>query len=790
MNLIKNAGLHRGLLGGVLLIVFLMLSVGCAQAGISYKWTSQIVIEDMPDCDIQDVYDALSPVNGDLLLHPDPVDPTIWYVNRTLLVDRSNFTLSPDRGVTEIRIDNHGLQTYTIHGTPGTSDGIIMDGITYTGWNITSMTPRTENKKTLEISKGNVHNTTFQYISQVYLYNVINGEFSELTFRNCSEITSKSSSLRVDDSTGVTAHDLYTYDSIGIMALTNTTYSNFSDIYAENIEWYGIGLTEASDHNTFRRVTVIDFDDYLDYRSDSGAFYTMSCNYTTGYDFYINGTPWSSLAPGGYFQHFENITIKNTGHNSIDLHNVRDSTFVNCSLYAPPADSPWADGHGDQTNNVLITAGIASQLHSSNISMTDIYCYNAGMSIQTGVDHIYLENLTLEGEGPHIYASADYFTLKNFRFIPNVGEELDSSLTLEIDYEKPERLLNNTIIDGDVYGLSILQENRNRFLNVKYTYNNYKNHTRYFYGDFVVKDATGSPLDGVISVTNDISTNEKYSNADGWGENKQTFNVTSGRTALPDSNRYDSIALTDSWNDPNNTVIDFIHSAAIFTSQGDVTLNNINPNSNWYRSNPQNSRYTIVAIVNDSANTHITGYAPSVDENEFTTGDSVTYQVWTSEDVDSISWKKGGVEVNNDSLSYTTTYTDDPVTISFSATDANGDISQTWDYYPLVAAFSANNTTGTAPATIQFTDGSQGSPTSWAWDFENDGTVDSTEQNPIWYYESDGSYDVNLTVSNELGSDSEVKEDYIVLTNPYVPPLLVSASVIVMYFFMRSRRWW
>ncbi len=778
--------------GFLCVVIFLILSVSCAQAGISYKWTSQIVIEDMPDCDIQDVYDALSPVNGDLLLYPDPVDPSIWYVNRTILVDRSNFTLSPERGVSEIRIDNQlgGKQTYTIHGTPGASNGIIMDGITYTGWDMLNDAPRESTKRTLEISKGHINNTIFQNISQVKIYNTFDTTLSNITIYNGSSMDSKSSTFRIDDSSNNSVYNLTFMNSVGTLLLSNATHNYFEDVYAEHIDWYGIGLTDASDYNTFRRVTVIDFDNYLDYRTDSGAFYTMACNYTQGYDFFINGTPWSSLAPGGYFQHFENITIKNTGHNSIDLHNVRDSTFQNCSLYCPPADSPWADGKGDQTNNVLITAGYAWQLHSSNISMKDIYCYNAGMSIQTGVDHIYLENITLEGEGPSIYASVDYFTLKNFRFIPNIGEELDSRLSIEIDDEKPETALNNTIIDGDVYGLSILDENRNRFLNVKYTYNNYKNHTKYFYGDFVVKDAADNSLNGTVSLTNDVSTDEKYSNADGWGKNKQTFNVTSGRTALPDSNRYDSISFTDSWNDPNSSIIDFTHSAAITTSSGDVTLDNINPDPTWYRPNPQQSKYTITAIINNSENTHITGYAPSVDENEFSIGDQVTYRIWTSEPVDSISWKKNGVEVNNDSLSYTTTYTADPVTISFSATDANGDISQTWDYYPLVSAFTANNTTGTAPATIQFTDGSQGSPTTWAWDFENDGTIDSTEQNPIWTYDTDGDYTVNLTVSNELYTDSEVKVDYIQLTNPYIPPLLVTASAIVMYFFMRSRRWW
>jgi len=78
-----------------------------------------------------------------------------------------------------------------------------------------------------------------------------------------------------------------------------------------------------------------------------------------------------------------------------------------------------------------------------------------------------------------------------------------------------------------------------------------------------------------------------------------------------------------------------------------------------------------------------------------------------------------------------------------------------------VAAFTADVTSGDAPLTVTFTDASTGTPTSWAWDFTNDGTVDSTEPSPSHIYETAGTYTVNLTVTNAGGSDSEVKTDYI-----------------------------
>ncbi|MCK9331128.1 MAG: DUF3344 domain-containing protein, partial [Candidatus Cloacimonetes bacterium] len=81
-----------------------------------------------------------------------------------------------------------------------------------------------------------------------------------------------------------------------------------------------------------------------------------------------------------------------------------------------------------------------------------------------------------------------------------------------------------------------------------------------------------------------------------------------------------------------------------------------------------------------------------------------------------------------------------------------------------VAQFSANTTSGEAPLTVRFTDESTGTPTAWAWDFENDGSIDSSDQNPAYTYSTAGTYTVNLTVTNAAGSDSEVKAGYITVT--------------------------
>jgi len=80
-----------------------------------------------------------------------------------------------------------------------------------------------------------------------------------------------------------------------------------------------------------------------------------------------------------------------------------------------------------------------------------------------------------------------------------------------------------------------------------------------------------------------------------------------------------------------------------------------------------------------------------------------------------------------------------------------------------VADFSGDPTSGVEPLTVQFTDLSTGSPTSWSWDF-GDGAGTSTAQNPSYTYQSAGTYTVSLTATNAYGSDTETKVDYITVS--------------------------
>ena len=79
------------------------------------------------------------------------------------------------------------------------------------------------------------------------------------------------------------------------------------------------------------------------------------------------------------------------------------------------------------------------------------------------------------------------------------------------------------------------------------------------------------------------------------------------------------------------------------------------------------------------------------------------------------------------------------------------------------AAFRVDETVGGAPMQVVFTDMSSpaaGSAiTSWTWDLDGNGTVDSTDPSPTWTYAAQGLYTVSLTVTDGTGSDTSTRTD-------------------------------
>jgi PKD repeat protein len=124
----------------------------------------------------------------------------------------------------------------------------------------------------------------------------------------------------------------------------------------------------------------------------------------------------------------------------------------------------------------------------------------------------------------------------------------------------------------------------------------------------------------------------------------------------------------------------------------------------------------------------------------------------------------------NPSVTYNSAGTFD---VSLTVTNPNGSDSETKTDYitvyvpsPPAAEFTASATNIEEGQSVTFTDQSTNSPTSWSWTFEGGTPATSTDQNPSITYNSAGTFDVSLTVTNSGGSDTETKIDYITVTAP------------------------
>ncbi len=105
------------------------------------------------------------------------------------------------------------------------------------------------------------------------------------------------------------------------------------------------------------------------------------------------------------------------------------------------------------------------------------------------------------------------------------------------------------------------------------------------------------------------------------------------------------------------------------------------------------------------------------------------------------------------------------ITLNFTIKDANAP----------TAEFIGTPTSGGSPLTVSFTDQSQGTPTSWSWEFGDGAT--STLQSPQHTYVNEGDYTVKLTASKVVNgitvSDSITKEHYI-----HVGPVSLQANFV------------
>jgi len=134
---------------------------------------------------------------------------------------------------------------------------------------------------------------------------------------------------------------------------------------------------------------------------------------------------------------------------------------------------------------------------------------------------------------------------------------------------------------------------------------------------------------------------------------------------------------------------------------------------------------------------------------------------------------------------HTFNYTGDgtnPQKISVKLIVTNGSGGESWEFikndfltlYPptgISTDFTVDRATGIYPHTVHFSDASTNGALYWEWDFDNDGIIDSFEQNPAWTYFKTGNYSIKLRAYNNMGGDDILtKTNFITVTgaNLYV----------------------
>jgi parallel beta-helix repeat protein len=144
-------------------------------------------------------------------------------------------------------------------------------------------------------------------------------------------------------------------------------------------------------------------------------------------------------------------------------------------------------------------------------------------------------------------------------------------------------------------------------------------------------------------------------------------------------------------------------------------------------------------------------------------------------------WDFGDGNTGATANPYYTYQTPGVYTVSLTVSDGNiSDTKTRTDYIVVlepapVADFKGVPVSGITPLTVQFADQSTGDITSWLWDF-GDGET-STVQNPSHVYETPDTFSVSLMVSDGSRDDTKIKTDYIKVSAPPPPGIVLYVSI-------------
>ena len=221
--------------------------------------------------------------------------------------------------------------------------------------------------------------------------------------------------------------------------------------------------------------------------------------------------------------------------------------------------------------------------------------------------------------------------------------------------------------------------------------------------------------------------------------NQSSQNTVSWNWTFPGGNPSSST-------DPNPTVI--YNSAGTFNVILEVT------NATGATNMIEQSNYI---VVND---------VPTANFTSSINGQSISFSNTTT-NANSYSWDFGDGNTSTDFEPSHTYNADGTYTVAMTATNDCGTVAMietvTITTAP-TAAFGSNVTNGCAPLTVQFSNQSSQNTVSWNWTFPGGNPSSSTDPNPTVVYNSAGTFNVLLEVTNATGVTSMVEQsNYIVI---------------------------
>ena len=235
--------------------------------------------------------------------------------------------------------------------------------------------------------------------------------------------------------------------------------------------------------------------------------------------------------------------------------------------------------------------------------------------------------------------------------------------------------------------------------------------------------------------------------------------VSAGASPAAIQCQYDSLSRLTRVTHANGTVVDWVYDSA-----GNRLLETVTPSgspANHAPTVPVNLSGIPSGITN--ANT-LQPFKWSATDPD--TGDQVVYCVHLGSDgVTPVVYSGFATNMGPIQLQAGTAYSWYVVACdSHNLTSTGGVWTFTTSNTPPVADFAVNVDTnmsigGAAPLIVRFFDQSTSADdniVSWAWDFQNDGKVDSTVRSPIFTYTNGGWYSIRLTVTDEHGATNSL----------------------------------